>query len=265
MFATSWWTQSRGRYSLPEVMDTIPDCIQSIDATPNENTYVTLCRPWRLNFCVCSHTRLINFIRLSVHQCCVWVVLWHQETKRYILLPAFSLVLTATQGVFTPAMFSLVESNPGALTPLKRVNTSIALWCEPRQPDRDLVEELVSVYICIASYRNLFVNNLQIFWPSKILLISLDEVQLKSVCAKFHVDRTKSQGGVRKSRFFSFCTKLNNIMLVETTTTKVEFIARLLQWIALNCKMVVLFCSPHVATGICVCVCVCVCVCPSDS
>ena len=50
----------------------------------------------------------------------------------------------------------------------------------------------------------MFVNNLRIFWPSKILLINLDQVQLKSVRAKFHVDRTKSQGGVRKTRFSSF-------------------------------------------------------------
>ena len=51
----------------------------------------------------------------------------------------------------------------------------------------------------------MFVNNLRIFWPSKILLITLDQVQLKSVRAKFHADRTKSQGGVWKSRFSSFC------------------------------------------------------------
>ena len=36
-------------------------------------------------------------------------------------------------------------------------------------------------------------------------MITLDQVQLKSVHAKFHADRTKSQGGVRKSRFSSFC------------------------------------------------------------
>ena len=57
----------------------------------------------------------------------------------------------------------------------------------------------------MASYRNVFVNNLCIFWPSKIILITLYQVQLKSVCAKFHADRTNSQGGVRKSRFSSFC------------------------------------------------------------
>ena len=55
----------------------------------------------------------------------------------------------------------------------------------------------------IASSRNLFVNNLHIFWPSTILLITLD--QLKSVRVKFHADWTKSQKGVRKSRFSSFC------------------------------------------------------------
>ena len=36
-------------------------------------------------------------------------------------------------------------------------------------------------------------------------MITLDQVQLKSVHAKFHADRTKSQGGVRKSMFSSFC------------------------------------------------------------
>ena len=46
----------------------------------------------------------------------------------------------------------------------------------------------------------MFFNNLRIFWPSKILLITLDQVQLKSVHAKFHADRTKSQG-VWKSSF----------------------------------------------------------------
>ena len=51
----------------------------------------------------------------------------------------------------------------------------------------------------------MFVNNLRIFWPSKILLITLNQVQLKSVCDKFHVDRTKSQGGVWKTRFSSDC------------------------------------------------------------
>ncbi len=39
---------------------------------------------------------------------------------------------------------------------------------------------------------------------SKILLITLDQVELKTVRAKFHADRTKPQGGVRKSRFSSF-------------------------------------------------------------
>ncbi len=39
---------------------------------------------------------------------------------------------------------------------------------------------------------------------SKILLITLDQVQLKSVRAKFHTDWTKPQGGVKKSRFSSF-------------------------------------------------------------
>ena len=32
-------------------------------------------------------------------------------------------------------------------------------------------------------------------------MITLNQVQLKSVCAKFHADWTKSQGGVRKSMF----------------------------------------------------------------
>ena len=53
----------------------------------------------------------------------------------------------------------------------------------------------------------MFVNNVWIFWQSKILLITLDQVQLKSVHAKFHADGTKSQGGVQKSRFSSFCKK----------------------------------------------------------
>ena len=51
----------------------------------------------------------------------------------------------------------------------------------------------------------MFVNNLRIFLLNKILLITLDQVQLKSVHATFHTDRTKSQVRVRKSRFFSFC------------------------------------------------------------
>ena len=34
--------------------------------------------------------------------------------------------------------------------------------------------------------------------------MSLDQVQLKSVRAKFHADRIKSQGRVQKSRFSSF-------------------------------------------------------------
>ena len=42
------------------------------------------------------------------------------------------------------------------------------------------------------------------FACNKILLITLDEVQLKTVPAKFHADRMKSQGGVRKSGFSSF-------------------------------------------------------------
>ena len=42
-------------------------------------------------------------------------------------------------------------------------------------------------------------------------MITLDQVQLKSVRATFHADRTKSQEGVQKSRFSSFCdfTKKN--------------------------------------------------------
>ena len=51
----------------------------------------------------------------------------------------------------------------------------------------------------------MFVNNLRIFGPSKILSITLDQVQLKSARAKFHADWTKSQEAVRKSRFSSFC------------------------------------------------------------
>ncbi len=39
---------------------------------------------------------------------------------------------------------------------------------------------------------------------SKILLITLHQVQLKTVRAKFHADWTKPQGGVRKSGFSSF-------------------------------------------------------------
>ncbi len=39
---------------------------------------------------------------------------------------------------------------------------------------------------------------------SKILLITLDQVELKTLRAKFHADRTKPQGEVRKSRFSSF-------------------------------------------------------------
>ena len=50
----------------------------------------------------------------------------------------------------------------------------------------------------------MFVNNSRIFGPNKILLITLDQGQLESVRAKFHADRSKSKGGVRKSRFCSF-------------------------------------------------------------
>ncbi len=39
---------------------------------------------------------------------------------------------------------------------------------------------------------------------SKTILITLDQAQLKTVCARFHADRTKPQGGVQKSRFSSF-------------------------------------------------------------
>ena len=46
---------------------------------------------------------------------------------------------------------------------------------------------------------------LTIWLKLSILLITLDQVQLKSVRAKFHADRTKSQEGVQKSRFSSFC------------------------------------------------------------
>ena len=46
--------------------------------------------------------------------------------------------------------------------------------------------------VFIASYRNLFMNNLRIFWPSKIIFITLDRIELKSVRGKFHADRTKS-------------------------------------------------------------------------
>ena len=44
-------------------------------------------------------------------------------------------------------------------------------------------------------------------------MITLDQVQLKSVLAKLHADQTKFQGGVRKSRFSSICDfakKLSN-------------------------------------------------------
>ena len=55
-----------------------------------------------------------------------------------------------SKGVFKPVLLSLVESKPGAFTPLVQfvwegVNTSIALGCGPKQPDLDLVEEVVSV------------------------------------------------------------------------------------------------------------------------
>ena len=58
---------------------------------------------------------------------------------------------SANKGVFKPALFSSVESNPGVFTPLVQfvwegVNTSITLGCGPKQPDRDLVEEVVSVW-----------------------------------------------------------------------------------------------------------------------
>ena len=54
------------------------------------------------------------------------------------------------KGIFTPALFSSVESNPGVFTLLVKfvlegVNTSIAVRCGPKQPDRDLVEKVVSV------------------------------------------------------------------------------------------------------------------------
>ena len=65
--------------------------------------------------------------------------------------------------------------------------------------------DIVTVSICIASCKHLIVNNSRIFRPNKILLITLDQVSLKSVCAKFWADQTKFLGGVRKSRFFSFC------------------------------------------------------------
>ena len=49
------------------------------------------------------------------------------------------------------ALYSSVDSNPGTFTPLMQfvwegVNTSIALGCRPKQPDRDLVEEVVLVW-----------------------------------------------------------------------------------------------------------------------
>ena len=55
-----------------------------------------------------------------------------------------------SEGVFTPALFSSVELIPGAFTSLVQiiwegVNTSIALGCGQKQPDRDLVEEVVSI------------------------------------------------------------------------------------------------------------------------
>lgn len=53
-----------------------------------------------------------------------------------------------TLGPFTPALFSSVESDPEAFTPLVRfiwagVNTAVTLGCEPKQPDLDFVEEVV--------------------------------------------------------------------------------------------------------------------------
>ena len=57
--------------------------------------------------------------------------------------------LMPSKGVFTPALFSSVESNSGAFSPLVQfvwegVNILITLGCGPKQPDRDLVEEVVS-------------------------------------------------------------------------------------------------------------------------
>ena len=56
----------------------------------------------------------------------------------------------------------------------------------------------------------MFVNNLRIFGQSKIILITLHQVQLKSVCAKFNADQTKSQGGGRFSSFCDFVKKVSN-------------------------------------------------------
>ena len=54
------------------------------------------------------------------------------------------------------------------------------------------------------SYWNLFVNTLCIFWPSKILLITLDQVELKSVYV-FQADRPKEA----KEDFANFWKKLS--------------------------------------------------------
>ena len=49
------------------------------------------------------------------------------------------------------------------------------------------------------------------FWPSKILLITEDQVQLRSVHAKFHADRTKSHG-VQKVGFPVFAILRKNFL-----------------------------------------------------
>ena len=59
----------------------------------------------------------------------------------------------------------------------------------------------------IASYRNLFINNL-----SKIVLITLDQVQLKSVRAKFYADWTKSHVELEKVGFPVFAILQKNFL-----------------------------------------------------
>ncbi len=57
----------------------------------------------------------------------------------------------------------------------------------------------------MAKYKNLFVNNVAILEGSKIPLISLVQLSQKIVWTNFVAARTKTVGGVRKSRFFTFC------------------------------------------------------------
>ena len=96
------------------------------------------------------------------------------------------------------------------------VYTSLTLFCWSLASSFLLYVSLQALSIFLSSCCTHLSSSLSpdpnaLFFLLGRAFITLDQVQLKSVCAKFHADGTKSQGGVRKSRF-SICGALANEM-----------------------------------------------------